>query len=168
MTKTRLSPLWILFLLWVLFGALLAATYTQWPAQVATHFNLQGKPDAWMDSIWNIVAYAGLGIGLPLMMYGIFSLTSLFPTSCINIPQREYWLAPERRAATFRELRRQSLWLGCLMVLFVAGLYVLTLDANQGNPPQLSLVATMALLAGFLLGVAIWVALLFRRFWKPE
>ncbi len=168
MNKTRLSPLLILILLWIVFAGLLAATYAQWPAQVATHFDLRGQPDGWMDRVWNIVAYAGLGVGLPLMIYGIFSLTSLFPTSMINLPRREYWLAPERREATFVELRRQALWLGCLIVLFVAGLYILTLDANRQNPPQLSLMASLSLLVGFFLGVAIWVAFLFRRFWKAE
>jgi hypothetical protein len=168
MSKPRLSPLWILFLLWVLFGALLAATYGEWPAQVATHFNLQGKPDSWMDRVWNLVAYAALGIGLPLFIYGIFALSSLFPTNLINLPQRDYWLAPERRAATFVELRRQALWLGCLIVLFVAGLYLITLDANRQQPVALSPMYVALLLAAFFLGVAIWVAFLFRRFWKPE
>lgn len=168
MSKTRLSPLLILILLWIGFGGLLAATFAQWPAQVATHFDLRGKPDGWMERVWNIVAYACLGIGLSLMICGIFSLCSRLPTSMVNLPRREYWLAPERRAATFVELRRQALWLGCLIVLFVAGLYVLTLDANRHNPPQLSLIATFSLLGGFFLGVAIWVALLYRRFWKAE
>jgi hypothetical protein len=168
MNKARLSPWWTLFLLWLLLGGLLAATYGEWPAQAATHFDLRGKPDAWMDRVWNSVAYAGLGVGLPLMIYGIFSLTSLLPTSLINLPRRDYWLAPERRAATFVELRRQALWLGCLIVLFVAGLYLLTLDANRQDPPQLSLAGTFALLGGFFVGVAIWVALLYRRFWKAE
>ena len=168
MPKTRLSPLLILILLWILFGGLLAATYTQWPAQVATHFDLRGTPDRWMDRVWNIVAYSALGVGLPLMIYGIFSLCSRFPTNMINLPRRDYWLAPERRAATFVELRRQALWLGCLIVLFVAGLYVLTLEANRHDPPQLSLSGTTALLGGFFVGVAIWVALLYRRFWKAE
>ncbi len=168
MTKTRLSSLLVLIMLWIVFGALLVATYGQWPAQVATHFDLRGNPDSWLDRAWNIVAFAALGFGMPLFFYGVFSLTSVLPASMVNLPRRDYWLAPERRAATLRELRRQSLWFGCLIVLFAIGLYVLTLDANQQNPPKLSTLAAFLLLGIFLLAVAIWVALLYRRFWKLE
>jgi len=166
MSQPRLSPLWIMFLLWVLFGVLLAATYDQWPAQVATHFDLQGNPNGWMSRAGNLVAHVLLAVGMPLLIYGIFSLTSLFPTQLINLPRREYWLAPERRAETLRELRRQSLWLGCLIILFTAGLYVVTLLANQDNPPKLDPRGVLLVLGGFLLSLAIWVVFLLRRFSK--
>ena len=168
MNKPLLSPLWILTLLWILFGALIAATYEQWPANVATHFDLRGNPDSWMSRNANFVAYAVLGLALPLLIYGIFSLAGLFPTRLVSLPRRDYWLAPERRDATMRELRRQSLWLGCLVVLFVAGLYVITLEANQHNPAKLALSFVLLHLGGFFLGMAIWVVLLLWRFWKAE
>jgi len=168
MIKTRHSPLLVLLLLWIVFAVLLVVTYGQWPALVATHFDLGGNPDRWMDRAWNSVAYAALGIGMPLVIYGGFSLASVLPAQFVNLPRREYWLAPERRAETLGELRRQSLWFGSLILLFVAGLYVITLDANQQQPAKLSTTAVLILLAGFLLGVAIWVASLFRRFWKTE
>jgi serine/threonine-protein kinase len=168
MSQPRLSPLWIMFLLWVLFGALLAATYDQWPEHVATHFNLEGDPDGWMGRETNIAVYLALGFAMPLILYGIFSLVGIFPTRFVNMPQRDYWLAPERKAVTMRELRRQSLWLGCLMLLFFAGLYVLALEANQQNPVKLSVKSMLLLLGGFLSGVAVWVVLFYRRFWKAE
>lgn len=168
MSYNRLSPLWVLFLLWVLFGALIAATYTAWPAQVAAHFDLAGKPNGWMSREANLVAFVALGFLLPLFIYGIFCLTSVFPTQLINLPRREYWLAPERRDATLRELRRQALWLGCLIILFIAGLYVVTLLANQQNPAQLDSSHVLLLLGGFFAGLAIWVVLLYRRFGKAE
>lgn len=163
-----ISPLWILFLLWNLFGALIAVTYDQWPDNVATHFDLGGNPNGWMSRNVNLVAFVVLGLTPPLFIYGIFCLAGIFPTRFVNLPRREYWLAPERRDATMRELRRQSLWLGCLMVLFAAGLYVITFEANQQNPAKLSSNYVLLHLGGFFLGMAVWVIFLLRRFWKTE
>lgn len=168
MNKPLISPLWILILLWILFGAMIVVTYDHWPAEVATHFDLQGNPNGWMSREANLAAYGVLAMGMPAFIYGIFSLASFFPTQLINLPRREYWLAPERRDATLRELRRQSLWLGCLIVLFVAGLYVVTLEANQQNPAVLSSDSVLLLLGGFFLGMAVWVVLLLRRFLRAE
>ena len=164
MTKS-LSPLWILILLWILYGAMIVVTYDHWPPRVATHFDLQGNPNGWMSRNANVVVFAVLGVALPICMYGIFSLARFIPVRFVNLPRREYWLAPERLDATLRELRRQALWLGCLVVLFIAGLYVVTLLANQQNPAQLDSSLVLALLGGFLLGLAIWVVFLLRRFW---
>jgi uncharacterized membrane protein len=168
MNKTRISPLLILLLLWILFGVLIAATYQQWPESVATHFDLSGNPNGWMDRIPNIVAYVALGFALPLMIYGLFCLASVFPTHLVNIPHRAYWLAPERRDSTMRELRRQSLWFGCLILLYNAGLYLVTLEANQHDPPRITSNYIVLLFCGFLLSVAIWVVFLIRRFRKAE
>ncbi len=54
----------------------------------------------------NIAVYLALGVALPLFFYGIFALAGFFPTRFVNLPNREYWLASERKAATMRELRR--------------------------------------------------------------
>ena len=168
MSKTKFSPLLVLILLWIIYTAMIVTTYEQWPASVATHFDLRGQPNGWMDRIPNIVAYGVLGVALPMFVYGIFCLASIFPSRFVNIPRREYWLAPERRDATMRELRRQSLWLGSLILLFLMGLYAITLEANQHLPPRLSSNWVLLHLAGFFLGLAIWVVLLLRRFWKAE
>jgi serine/threonine-protein kinase len=164
MSHYRLLPLWMMFLLWTLFGVLIVATYDSWPAEVATHFDLGGNPNGWMSRSANLVAFLALGFGLPIAMYGIFSLAGFFPARFVNLPRREYWLAPERRDATMRELRRQSLWLGCLSVLFVAGLYISTLEANLQKPAKLSSNSVLLVLGGFFAGLAIWVVLLLRRF----
>jgi len=45
------------------------------------------------------------GIGLPLLILGLKRLISgWFPTR-INIPNKQYWLAPERREETLLFLR---------------------------------------------------------------
>ena len=53
------------------------------------------------------------------------------PVSFINLPHRDYWLAPERRRATSAVMLRFGLWLACLMVLFFTALYGLVVQANS-------------------------------------
>lgn len=168
MNKNQISPRLVLGLLWILFAALLGATAGYWPERVATHFNFEGQPNGWMSRRANLIAYSALAYGLPIAVYGIFCLTRVLPVGLVNLPRREYWLAPERREETLRELQRQSLWLGCLMVLFAAGLYAMTLEANQHDPAQLAPQYVLWHLGGFFAGLVIWVVLLLRRFSKTE
>ena len=168
MTKTRLSPLLVLLWLLAIDGIILSATQHQFPPTIATHFDLQGNANGWLETKTHALVFVMLSFGLPLLMVGIFSLAQYLPNSLINLPNRDYWLAPERRTETFAVLRWQSLWLACLALLFVMGLYLLTLEANFHNPARLFTAATWVWLVAFLLAVAKWVTLLYRHFRKTE
>jgi hypothetical protein len=162
------NPLFVLLILTAIDGLMLGATRRQLPPSVASHFDIRGNADGWSDTETFVLVFAVLSLGLPLMMVGIFRLTRYLPPSLINLPNRDYWLAPERREETYSVLLRQSLWLACLVQVYVMGLYLLALEANFHDPAQLSVPAMLGLLAGFLLGVAYWVVLLYRRFRKVE
>src|SRR5437762_12723974 len=108
------------------------------PDQVATHFDANGHPNGWMSRAADLLFTALLGGGLPLFISGICFAIRFLPPVMINLPRRDYWLAPERRAETSDYIFRQSLWFGCLMVCFVGGIHLLVVAANQRSSPQLS------------------------------
>ena len=60
------------------------------------------------------------------VIYGAVALRN--PNAVINLPHRDYWLAPERRPATFEFIRRQMMRFGTAM-LVGSGLMVRTLMA---------------------------------------
>jgi len=70
------------------------------PDQMASHFNAQGNPDNFVpklifftDQLQTVLIVIVSGVVLQI-------LPMLLPTEWINIRNREYWLAPERRQAT--------------------------------------------------------------------
>src|SRR2546427_7634657 len=48
-----------------------------------------------------------------LFRSGLGYVVRFLPVNSINIPNRNYWLAPERRVVTFDFLFRHLLWLAC-------------------------------------------------------
>jgi uncharacterized membrane protein len=143
------------------------STASALPERVATHFGLSGIPDGWMSRAEAIGLMAATGVGLPLFIVGLAAVIRFLPASLINIPHRDYWLAPNRRARTSALMFRLMLWLSCLLVAFMAGLHFLTLRANQTNPAQMPTDLLLIILAGYLAALGFWIFRLVRTFSKP-
>ncbi len=160
----------------VLFVALLigsagfiVATVGAFPDHVATHFGWGGRADAWMTREGYLAWILAFGIAFPVV---VTALVGLLPrawpgAAFVNLPNRDHWFAPERRAESFAYLGRHACWLGCLMVLLAAGVHTLILRAHEAAPPTLPAVPFLALLFGFLLALGVWIAILYRRFHRP-
>ena len=162
------TPVAVLVSLCAIFGAFLAWSATQLPDQVATHFGLSGYADKWSTRESAIILMACLGLLLPLVPAVMSFALRYLPVDFINIPHREYWLAPERREATYGFFSRYLLWLSCLLVCFVMGMHWLTIQAHHQFPVRLPPGAFVAILAGFLVAVAMWAVRLIRHFRFPR
>jgi hypothetical protein len=162
-----LPPLTALTICYVLFFTCVIASYSALPAKVASHFDLAGQPNGWMSRDSCVDFTLGLGIVVPAFIIVIMGGAGRIPVSFINLPHRDYWLAPERRRAALAVLRRYSLWLSCLLVLFVTGLHWLIVQANrQGQGPHLSGIGISVIAGGFVIGTGVWTVLLLRHFSK--
>lgn len=106
----------------------------------------------------------GFGLGLPLLIAAISFVVRFMPVSSINLPNREYWLAPERRDATYAFFSRQLLWLACLLVCFMAGLNWLTIQANTSTPVRMPTQLFLTFLGAYLASMAVWIVNFLRRF----
>lgn len=101
------------------------------------------------------------------MVFMVGILPAWFP-SLVNISHRDYWFAPERKNQTFDYLFSMACKLGVLMVFFFVGLNVIIVVANNSSTvlmPKLPFFVVMAL---FLLGVFLWVIMLFLKFRKID
>jgi uncharacterized membrane protein len=142
-------------------------TAAQLPDPVATHFGAGSRADAWMTRDGYRLYVIVFLVAFPTMVALLIGfLPRLFPR-WTNIPNRDYWLAPERQAASMRFLFAHGYWLGCLIVLMIAGVHYAILEAHRRVPPMLPLAIFLPMMGGFLLGVAIWIGVLYRRFRKP-
>ena len=72
-----LLPLGVLGSSWVGLAALVAATYSRLPQRVATHFDLHGVPNGWMDRSTHAWAMVAVGVGVPLLL--LFANQKLAP-----------------------------------------------------------------------------------------
>lgn len=139
--------------------------YPQLPEQVATKFGSGGQPVAWSPrGAFLTLHLFSLGF-VAVLILGLWLAMPWLPASLINLPHRDWWLAPERAEFTRRRLGNFVLGLGTLLLAYVTALGDLTMRANLSPPPRLGpalWVVTVLFLAGTL-GMVSWLYLRFRR-----
>ena len=137
------------------------------PDRVATHFDGAGNPNGWMSR----AGMAGFQLTILAVMGGTFLglpvLLNRLPTTMINIPHREYWLSPERRAGSMTALRNWMAVMGCGVVFLLMAVTRMLHHANRMTPPRLSSGVFVVCLAAFLLYVVGAIVALYRRFPRP-
>ena len=161
-------PATILVALLVIGLAQLAWAYPQLPEIVASHFDGGGRPNGWMRKSTFVLLNVGMLAFLTLCFVGLPRWLARIPARWISLPNRDYWLAPERREGTLRYIQRQMLWFACAMIAYMLVITELVIRVNLGVYPTLPSLAMWLLLAGFLIFTLIWVLCLTWRLRRPR
>jgi uncharacterized membrane protein len=156
-------PSLVVFLLALAYGIIVRAETAGLPGRVAIHFGANGEANSFAprDQLGN---FFEASLAAPFFLLLLALTMPLFPSSAFNLPHREFWLAPARRAATVANVSRQLIWLDCLLIAFLAGLFQLTVAANHRSPPHLPMNWFLPLIIGFLLATVVWSSFLLRTF----
>lgn len=136
------------------------------PPVVASHFDGAGAANGFMTRefyTWFMLAFV---VGMPLLLVYLPAFALASPHARINLPNREYWLAPQRRQATVAFLCQHLARFGTLLLLLLCYLHWLVIQANAQVPPQLSSTWLVGGLVGFLISGVTWAGVLFGRFRK--
>ena len=128
--------------------------YANMPDLVAIHYSLGGLPDNWASKEWNL----GFRIILILFLNGMFLLMPVFfkslPTNLINLPNKDYWLAEERKASTVKKIVH---WFDSMMVLtniFLIVVFHLDFNANTSTTIQLNEMVFLTALGVYLAAIS--------------
>ena len=165
MSDTRMPK--IVYFLMLLMGLLEGMrAYPQLPDRMASHFDFYGRPDGWQPKEAFFLLMAVVNGMTGLMGFLIPFVSAAAPTEFINVPRKDYWLAPERREETFRFLRTHLEWFAC-GVLFVL-LYAASQAINANLPEHAPFAAQglLYVLAGFLLLTLAGTIRLMRHFYR--
>jgi uncharacterized membrane protein len=155
------------FALLVFLGFLQARNFAAaMPGVMATHFGASGSANGWQTKgQFFIVEIVMLGVCL-LIGFGIPFIIRKAPPSVINLPNKEFWLAPVRRDHTLAVLRMQMAWFACALLTFLIVVNQLVFNANQSVPRHLNGPQFTTALVIFLGFVAIWTLRLISYFSK--
>jgi uncharacterized membrane protein len=135
------------------------------PAQMAAHFNLQGNPDRFVPKaqfFWFQVQTALTVIGTGLLPQ---VLLLVLPAGLINMPNREYWLAPEKRNETLERLSSFLALVSGIILLVIQAGFELAASANLQKPIVFNAQLMIPIMAAsFILigGLLIWLIVSFR------
>jgi uncharacterized membrane protein len=165
-TKGKLP--WIVFLLMLAFAIFyLVHTTPRLPPMVASHFDIGGYPNAFMTRAAYARFILGFAVGLPIAIVALLTFVYAGARD-FKLPNRDYWLAPERIARTRAFLIAHGVWFGSLLVAMVCYVHWLELAANRSVPPQLSNQKVSIGLLVFFLITAAWIIVLLRAFRLPR
>lgn len=142
----------------------IAYFYPELPNVMAVHFGVSGAPDSWQPK--------SSFFGLFCLVYAIFAglywtmpqLIMSLPPGLINLPNKAYWLAPERRAITAHLVADQLAWFGAAQILFVIAVCQLAINANLPGSTGVLSRAIWWVVAIFLAFAALWTIRFYRTF----
>lgn len=138
--------------------------YSQLPGMVASHFDGAGAANGWSSK----TTFFALYIGVVALFAALFLLLPRYlgsvPTAFISMPNKEYWLAPERRPATLEYISHQMLIMGNAAMVFLICIIQLVIAANVDATGHVSAGTMWILLGGYLLFSAVWTIRFIVRF----
>jgi len=153
------------------FGALLLAALVLvpfssllMPTTVASHFAIDGTANGFMPRNAYLLLMTGLIVGMPLAMVATVGWQAQHGAGSLKLPNKDYWLAPERRADTVTYLRVHMARFGSLLIVFLGAVHGLVVRANLSHPPRLQTVPMLVLVVLFLGVTLLWLHALYGRF----
>ena len=138
--------------------------YAQMPDVVASHFNGRGVPNGWQTKPTFFGLFAAMSVLAAVLGFGIPRIIASVPPQLINLPNKQYWLAPEYLAKTMAFLNAYFAWFGCavFLIMILTFDYAIQSNLHPANPPDVS--RMWYILAGFLVFMVVWLARMFARF----
>jgi hypothetical protein len=139
-------------------------TSAQLPLLVASHFDGAGAANGFMPRGGYRGLMLTLLVGLPSLLTALTWWSLGASSARINLPNKDYWLAPERRTATIAYLRTCLLWFGVLLLAFLCYVHWLVVLANGQQPPRLDNAWFIGGLVSFFAALLVWLKMFFGRF----
>jgi uncharacterized membrane protein len=159
----------------VLFVAIVLAAIAQCihdfpllPDRLASHFGASGIPNGWMAKPQFFLIFALVILPAAAIEFWVSHRIAKQPDARLNLPNKKYWLAPERRVETFAYFESFFAWYGCVFLFVEVFAMELAMRANFDTPPRLPTGPIVSVIVGFVLYNAAAVIAMFRRFSIPR
>lgn len=138
------------------------------PERVAIHFGANGMADSWAPNYINTLIMTGTEVLIFFSFYYSSRLMMVFPKRLINLPNKDYWLQPERLPQTKLKINSWMYRFGTACFLFFLAIGALTIDANLSNPVAINLTVFFTCLGLFLAYTIWWIVEFYRDFRVPK
>jgi uncharacterized membrane protein len=142
--------------------------YPLLPDRLASHFGASGTPNGWMTKSQFFIAFAVILLPALAVEFWVSRSIAKRSDAKVRLPNKEYWLAPERRHETFAYFDSFFAWYGCAFLFVEVFAMGLAMRANFDTPPQLPTGPIVSVIAGFVVFNVVAVMAMFRRFSKTE
>jgi uncharacterized membrane protein len=142
--------------------------YPSMPERMASHFDGSGRPNGFQSRDAFFALSAAMMATTVVMFGGLGPLFRRIPSKWFNLPNRDYWLAPERREATIEHMSSQLEWLGAATLALYLWVIQMVVATNRTSEPWLDSGSMFLVLGLFLAYTTIWIVRFVMRFRKPR
>ncbi len=141
--------------------------YPMMPDPMASHFGGSGSANGWMSkSGFYIFEFVMLLVTILSFIVIPWFFQKFKVRKSINLPNRDYWLAPERIDSFYEYFREWFGWFGVATLTLLIGVLQLTFKANLQPDPVLDNKIFLIIFIGYMLFVIIWLVSFIRKFNK--
>jgi len=164
----RILPILVFVGLLAAAGFVVAIEATDLPDIVAVHFDAAGHANGFAPRAAAREFMLAFTLGTPLFVVLVTALLPrALPASMVNIPNRDYWLAPERSRESLAYLGEHGVWFACILLVFLTAVAHLLVEANLTQPPLFPTRLLIAALLMLFAAIGAWALGMFRRFAMP-
>ena len=157
----------LLLILVVTGVAIIAGTAGDLPARMATHFGPGGNANGWSTRETYVLAMIGLVVAVPLLLLALMVWLPRAGVCTGKLPNREYWMAPERRARTLDRLAGYAGVAGSLVIVLLVAVHFLVIEANSSTRPALPTGPFVTVMLAFAVAMIAWTVALTYGFRRP-
>lgn len=145
-------------------GIHLAFYYPRLPDPMASHFDFSGQADNFMSKERFAIIYMCMQMGFAVLFVLLGRFLYVVPDALINVPNKAYWLADQRRLQTIKTMETMLAWLGLGTLALMLIIFHLTCLVNlkQVEPSPMLLLGPGA---AFSLVTLVIVAITVSRFY---
>jgi hypothetical protein len=138
------------------------------PPLVASNFGADGAANAFMSRAMYLTFMLVGTVAIPVLIVFPQRMARTIPPRFINVPNRDYWVAPERIDATLGYLRDHAVWFVVLFVAFLGFVHWEVVQANLRHPAILAVRPFATGLILYVAGMLLWIYRLIARFRPPS
>lgn len=138
--------------------------YPKLPDTIALHFDGSGVPDGFQSKEFVLALDVGLVVFLVAVFGGINLAITRAPAYLMKLPNKDYWLAPQRRAQTHLAMSSLMLWVGFVTIVLALAVFQLAIHASLSESGMLNNDVFAVLLAAYAAFIFAWLIRVFLKF----
>ena len=144
--------------------------YPKLPDKVPSNSSLDGTVHSWTEKTAFIGIYMATVVGMSVIFIGTGYATRFMSPAKINLPNKDYWLAPERKEETFECMFRRMIWLASGTLVFVMHIFHGCFEAalRSTGPSEDHAFRLVAMFVFYLSVMTGWIVAYYWRFRKVE
>jgi uncharacterized membrane protein len=155
----------LLILLVIGFAGMCAYFYPQLPATMASHFDGEGQPDNFSSKQGYFILMSTVAFFAAVVPYLVTALIGGLSLSWLNVPNKEYWMAAERRQQTLKMIQGRFEFFAVAQLALLAAINLLVIRANLEQAPLSG--ASLGIILAFVVFAILWSIGFYRMFQIP-